>query len=362
MIGPAAEKHIGVARAKRRHLTGVEIDAALERVRAALSLAGWAPATAGITPLSLSDLTQTYRVHVAGASAILKVLPSAMARSTLQAQALLSRRGVVLPALRWADPDAGAILYEDLGADGLATAPDREELAGAVAYLAQLHAAGVIDPAAAEEAVPAIAKQGWPTPARFAGQLLAQVRAGTPAARRVLLDLVSPLAAWIDRRPRIIVGDIKREHFRRRKTTLVLTDLELVSAWDVIPSNLATLLAFPGQFEPAIGAPMRRWLLERYAAEHDRLEGTKTDVDSLDLAVGCAEALIGISLAGAAEMDPQATIPFETPREMVRGRGLFTAASGLLSIEHELGPDTLRGDAGPSGHAARPAHPGRRVR
>ena len=214
MNGPVAEKHIGVARAKRRRLSRLELRAAHTRARAVLARAGWAAGTVRLTPLAVSDLTQTYRIRAAGASAILKMLPSAMAASTLQAQALLSARGIALPAVRWSDADRGAILYEDLGSAGLATAPDPAALERAVTYLARLHAAGVVEPAAAAEIVPAIAAHGWPTPAELAGRLLTQVRAETPAARRSLLDLVSTLAAWIGTRPRIVVGDIKREHFR----------------------------------------------------------------------------------------------------------------------------------------------------
>jgi SAM-dependent methyltransferase len=163
-----------------------------------------------------------------------------------------------------------------------------------------------------------------------------------------LLDIVGTLGEWIGAQPRIVVGDIKREHFRFRGRMPILTDLEIVSAWDVIPSNLATLLAFPGQFRPPIDAPLRRWLLERYVADHDRLEGTTTDVASLDRAVRCAEGLIAISLAKVSEIDPGARdgqahgcseILGTMAGGMVRDRGMFAASSGLLSAEHELGPD-----------------------
>src|SRR5262249_9913668 len=253
-----ADRRVGVARAKRRDLNRVELAAARTRAHIALSLAGWDPAGVRLTPLAVSDLTQTYRVRAAGMAAVLKNLSPALAVSTLQTQTLLSTRGIGLPAVLWADADRGAILYEDVGSAGIAAAPNRETLAGVVTYLAQLHAAGLVDPADAEDVIPAIAKHGWPTPARFAGRLLMPIRADTPSARRSLLDLVGTLAGWVDERPRIIVGDIKREHFRRRGTALLLTDLELASAWDVIPSNLATLLTFPGQFRPAIDDPLRR--------------------------------------------------------------------------------------------------------
>jgi SAM-dependent methyltransferase len=340
---PAAEKQVGVARAKRRRLSRVELRAARTHARAVLALAGWASGTCRLTPLSVSDLTQTYRVRAAGVSSILKMLPPSMAVSALQAQALLSARGIALPAVLWSDADRGAILYEDLGSAGLATAPNPDELERVVAYLARLHAAGVVEPAAAAEIVPAIAAHGWPTPAELAGRLLMQLRAETPAARRSLLDIAVTLAAWIGDRPRIVVGDVKREHFRFRGGMPVLTDFELVTAWDVIPSNLATLLAFPGQFQPPIDEPLRRRLLQRYADEHDRLEHTTTDVERLDCAVRCAETLIGISVAAVADLDPCAAPSSDAgaarPPWMIRDRGLFTAASGLLSIEHELGPD-----------------------
>jgi ubiquinone/menaquinone biosynthesis C-methylase UbiE len=346
--GRAAEKQVGVARAKRRSLSHTELRESHTRARAALAEAGWAPAAVRLTPLALADLTQTYRVRAARSSAILKVMPSSTATASLQAHAFLSSRGVSLPAVRWADADHGAILYEDLGSVGVTTAPQREELAALVTYLARLHAAGIVKSESAAAAIPAIATHGWPTPAAFAARLLTHVRAGTLSARRPLLDMVGTLGEWIGAQPRIVVGDIKREHFRFRGRMPILTDLEIVSAWDVIPSNLATLLAFPGQFRPPIDASLRRWLLERYVAEHDRLEGTTTDVASLDHAVRCAEGLIAISVAKVSEIDPYALacqadgcsgILATRAGRMVRDRGMFAASSGLLSIEHELGPE-----------------------
>jgi SAM-dependent methyltransferase len=346
--GLAAEKQVGVARAKRRSLSRAELRESHGRARAVLAEAGWAPAAVRLAPLALSDLTQTYRVRAAGSSAILKVMPSSTATASLQAHAFLSSRGISLPAVRWADAHRGAILYEDLGSAGVTTAPRREELAALVSYLARLHAAGIVGSTSAAAAIPAIAKDGWPTPAALAARLLTHLGAETPRARRSLLDMVGTLGEWIGAQPRIVVGDIKREHFRFRGRMPILTDLEIVSAWDVIPSNLATLLAFPGQFRPPIDAPLRRWLLERYVAEHDRLEGTTTDVASLDRAVRCAEGLIAITLAKVSEIDPGARdgqthggsgILVTRAGGMVRDRGMFAASSGLLSAEHELGPD-----------------------
>jgi SAM-dependent methyltransferase len=341
-----AEKRVGVARAKRRDLTAAETAAALTRARAALAAAGLA-AAAEITPLAVTDLTQTYRVRRGSDSAVLKLLPPSMAASALEAQVWLGTRGVDLPAVHWADVTGGAILYEDLGSEGLSAVPNRDQLADAVVYLARLHAAGIVEAEAASGWMPATAGRDWPTPATFAARLLTQVRAATRPAERVLLDIAATLALWIGNRPRIIIGDLKREHLRLRAGSPVLTDLELVSAWDVPPSNLATLLAFPGQFQPAIDETLRRWLLARYADEHDRLEGTKTDVGDLDRAVRHAEMLIAISFAGVDDFEAGGSSGESSGNrdrrmrlpDMVRNRRLLAGSSGMLSIEYELGPE-----------------------
>ena len=338
------DKRVGVARAKRRHLSRTERTHALARARDALTAAGW-PADTRISALALTDLTQTFRVRAANRTAVLKLSPSSIAALVLEAEAWLRPRGASLPDVRWHDVDRGSILFEDVGKQAMAHEPHREELGAVAVMLAELHAAGRFEAATAARVLPMLASQGWPTPAAFAARLLTQVSAATPAARGWLMDAASTLAEWIDSQPRLIVGDVKREHIRIREQRPVLTDLELVTAWDVIPSNLATLLSFPGQFQPAVDTSLRRWVLERYAEAHDRLEGTVTDVDRLDRSVTCAAALMEASLTTAEDVEPGAArgvtrriIPGR-PAGMVRVRALSAAAAGLLSIEHELGPD-----------------------
>src|SRR5687767_1146716 len=165
MDGSIADKWVGVARAKRRNLSRDELEAAHARARAALGLAGWPSAAARLTPLALSEVTQTYRVRASATAAILKITSPATALASLQAQTLLGGRGIALPAVRWADVGRGAILYEDVGSSGIAVAPDPDTLAELVIYLARLHAAGVVDSAGTAETIPAIADRGWPTPA-----------------------------------------------------------------------------------------------------------------------------------------------------------------------------------------------------
>jgi SAM-dependent methyltransferase len=347
---PVLERRIGVARAKRRILSPEERAAALIRARAILAAAG-VPA-AGISPLALTDVTQTYHVRRQSDSAILKLVPRSAAASVLAAQAWLGEHGVELPAVLWADAAMGAVLYEDVGTCGLTPTPDPDQLAAAMAYLARLHAAGIVDRADAE-ARRVLGADGVPTPATWAARLLTQLRPTTPANQRTLLEIAATLARWIGEHPRIVIGDLKREHLRVRRGAPLLTDLELATIWDVPPSNLATLLAFPGQFEPAIDRRLRRWLIERYADEHDRLEGTRTDVDDLERAVECAEMVLAASLAEASELDGDDGSRSRPAPEMIRNRSLFAGATGMLSIERELGPalfarlvDRLNADAG----------------
>jgi SAM-dependent methyltransferase len=282
-----------------------------------------------ITPLALSDLTQTYRVTAGHRSAVLKLLPAATAELSARVHRFLRSRGIELPALIWTDLQAGAILQEDIGPAAMPADPDLSELLPLVRYVARLHDACMMDPVTAHAEFPDLAAGGFPTPARLAADIVMRQADRGGRLTGAVGDAADALAATMPSQPFLAISDVKREHFLFRLGVPVLVDLEMASFRDVPAANLATLFAFPGQFTAPLSPQIRRTLLLEYAAA---CASAPRDMNRFARSVEAAEFLLHLTLS-------QAATGGATPAFMTRDRRFRASSDGSASIEEALGPE-----------------------
>jgi SAM-dependent methyltransferase len=335
--------HAGTFSLAKRVVLSPEEQLRFEReARSILADIGAFSANCSLQPMALSDTTQTWRVFTPEARAVLKIGPPAAADLALRIQAFFENRGIEMPPVLWHDAKRGYVLYADLG---IQSTPDPKvgDLTAIVLYLARLHSAGSMSSETARLHFPDLALQGFPTPARMAGLVLHRARGLEDALRDRLSEAALLLSEWVEADPRLIVSDVKREHFCFRQRQPLLVDLELASFWDLAPANLATLLSFPRQYAPMLDRAAKDQLLSAYIKSRELCDGVSIDLDRLSRGVAACEFLLALELAQVGILTlaewRQLTgggLAAPLPSCMVRNRPLHSTSESR-SIEEELG-------------------------
>jgi len=288
---------------------------------------------AQVRPLALSDQTQTYRVSDSRHSAILKLMAPVVADVTVRVHRFFSSHGISLARIIWADVDAGAVLYEDLGTQSGASHRNLSELRDLVRYLARLHDVSMMDDRTARREFPTLAAEGFPSRSDLAAIIVGRYASAGRSVRARVIDRAAELVEDAPPLPILTISDIKREHFFFGRNGPVLVDLELASFWDLPAANLATLLGFPGQFDAPLDATMKRSLVDEYVRERQR---QTLEPDRFFRAVEAAEFLLSLTLSGAVEHCRR------QPGFIVRHRTLTADETGRQSVETEIGADKFR--------------------
>ncbi len=285
---------------------------------------------AQVRPLALSDQTQTYRVSDSRHSAILKLMAPVVADVTVRVHRFFSSHGISLARIIWADVDAGAVLYEDLGKQSGVSHWNPFQLRELVRFLARLHDVSRVDGRTARREFPTLAAEGFPSRSDLAAVIVGRYATVGRSVRARVIDAAADLVEDAPPLPFLTISDIKREHFFFGRNGPVLVDLELASFWDLPAANLATLLGFPGQFDPPLDGPMKRSLVHEYVRAR---RGQTLEPVRFFRAVEAAEFLLSLTLSGAVEHCRR------QPGYIVRHRTLTTGEAGRQSVETEIGAD-----------------------
>jgi SAM-dependent methyltransferase len=321
------------ARVKRITLSIEEQTAFLERAVGHVARCGLFTSSAEVRPLAVSDQTQTYRVSDSQHTAVLKLLPPAVADVTLRVHRFFTRQAISLARIVWADVDAGAVLYEDLGTQGGASRRNPSELSELVRYLACLHDVSMMDHRTARREFPTLAADGFPSRSDLAAMIVGRYGAVERSVRSRVIDLAADLVEDAPPLPFLTVSDIKREHFFFGRHGPILVDLELASFWDLPAANLATLLGFPGQFDSSLDSTMKRSLVDEYVRAR---RGQTLDPVRFYRGVEAAEFLLSLTVSSAVAHCRRQT------GYIVRHRTLTAGDTGRQSVEAEIGAEKFR--------------------
>jgi len=316
------------ARVRRISLSAEEQGAFLQRALRLATQSAMVGAEVRVEALGLSDHTQTYRATGAGDSAILKILPPEIAGLTTRVHNFLRQRGIALPRILWADPQNGAILYEDLGTERVPASRDAAELARIMRYLAKLHDVAIMNQQTASVEFPELSAQGFPKQTDLAANILRRYGALTPGRTNDILEAAVAAVEGMPSLPFLAISDIKREHFLMSRGEPVLVDLEMASFWELPAANLATLLSFPGQFTLPLDAGMKIQLVQEYVSARRK---QSIEPESIWRAVKACEFLMSLTLSRAAEHCRS------QPGYMVRDRRFETGSREGNSVEAEIG-------------------------
>ena len=111
----------------------------------------------------LSDQTQTYRVSDSQYSAILKLLAPAVADVVVRVHRFFTSHGIPLARIIWADVDAGAVLYEDLGSNPVPAIGTCLNCATSFAIWRGCTTCRCMDDRTARREFPTLAAEGFPS-------------------------------------------------------------------------------------------------------------------------------------------------------------------------------------------------------